>query len=160
MPRLTPVAPMAKRKPAQRPRTGYKLHIFGTALALAIGLSLHSCAHLPAERELLAADTGLGALIKELGTAVREQAAPAGIPGTAPKPIPTAVARTDSATENFSACPIERPVMSHSELTLNWSRSFCEPKFLLKVTHSGRAQVLAIHRGPLPLRDRGNTSIF
>jgi endonuclease G, mitochondrial len=104
MPGLTPVEPMARRKPAQRPRSGHKLHLFGTALILAIGLSLHSCAHIPAEREVLAAGAGVKALIEELGTAVREQAASAGQPGTVVKPAPTAAARTDSGAESFSAC--------------------------------------------------------
>ena len=95
---------MAKRKPAQRPRSGHKLHLFGTALALVIGLSLHSCADIPAKRELLAASAGVKALIQDLGTTVREQAARTGHPGTAPKPAPAAAARTDGATDSFSAC--------------------------------------------------------
>ena len=99
---------MAKRKPAQRRRAGHKLHLFGTALALVIGLSLHSCADIPAKREVLAASADVKALIEDLGTAVREQAARAGHPGTAAKPAPTAAARTDgatkSATESFSTC--------------------------------------------------------
>ena len=99
---------MAKRKPAKRRRAGHKLHLFGTALALVIGLSLHSCADIPAKRELLAASAGVKALIEDLGTAVREQAARTGLPGTAVKPAPTASARTDgatkSATESFSTC--------------------------------------------------------
>ena len=99
---------MAKRKPAQRPRSGRKLHLFATALALVIGLSLHSCADIPAKREVMAAGAGVKALIEDLGTAVREQAARTGQPGTAAKPAPTATARTDgatkSATESFSTC--------------------------------------------------------
>ena len=95
---------MAKRKPAKRRRAGHKLHLFGTALALVIGLSLHSCADIPAKREVMAAGADVKALIEDLGTAVREQAARAGQPGTAPKPAPTAAARTDGATQSFSAC--------------------------------------------------------
>ena len=97
---------MAKRKPAQRPRrrAGHKLRLFGTALALVIGLSLHSCADIPAKREVMAAGADVKALIEDLGTAVREQAARTGQPGTAPKPAPTAAARTDGATQSFSAC--------------------------------------------------------
>ena len=75
MPSLTLVEPMAKRKPAQRRRAGHKLHLFGTALALVIGLSLHSCADIPAKREVLAAGADVKALIEDLGTAVREQVA-------------------------------------------------------------------------------------
>jgi endonuclease G, mitochondrial len=96
---------MAKRKPVPRPRARRKLPLLGAALALAIGLSLQSCADIPAKREVLAAGAGLGELLKGLGTAVREQAARVGEPATAAKPAPTAAARGDSTAEGFSACP-------------------------------------------------------
>jgi endonuclease G, mitochondrial len=89
---------MAKRKSAPRPSARGKLHRLGTTLILAFGLTLQSCADIPAKREVLAAGAGLGDLLKELGTAVREQAARAGEPATA-------AARGDSTAEGFSACP-------------------------------------------------------
>jgi endonuclease G, mitochondrial len=95
---------MPKRKRVPRPRARSKRHIFGTALVLAIGLSLQSCADIPSKREVAAAGAGLGELIKALGTAVREQAAAAGESGRAGEPAPTAAASTDSAAEGFSTC--------------------------------------------------------
>ena len=136
---LTLVGPTAKRKPAQRSRSGRKLHLLATALALTIGLSLHSCADIPAKREVLAASAGVKALIEDLGTAVREQAARIGQPTTAPKPAPAATARTDSATLNFSACRQffaagEPPVVSPRPT----QRALCYDAFA--ILHSGESK--------------------
>jgi endonuclease G, mitochondrial len=89
---------MAQRQRVPRPHARSRLHVFGTAMALAMGLSLHSCADIPAKRKVLVAGAGLGELLKGLGKAVREQTAAAGESGTAGKPAP------DSAAEGFSAC--------------------------------------------------------
>jgi endonuclease G len=92
---------MKKRKlsPRSRPRTSpltrYKPHLFSTLLALALGLSAHSCTNIPAGKELVAAGVGLEKLVRELGT-----------PDAASKGLPrTGDAATSLVANDFSACP-------------------------------------------------------
>jgi endonuclease G len=100
---------MTKRKPARRPRARSMAHLAGIALTLAAGVSLQSCAELPAKRELLAASARVQALLTSLGTAVRQQAAQAGghsaAPGPDRAPAPSGPARPVSTGEAFAACP-------------------------------------------------------
>ena len=74
----------------------------GTLLALLIGLSLHSCAPVPAQRELAKAAITMETLAQGLGTAVREHAGAMIEPlGTAPR-----VAKGETASSSaFAACP-------------------------------------------------------
>ena len=104
---------MTQRKPTRRPRPrSTTARLAGLALTLAAGVSLHSCAELPARRELLAAGARLQALLTGLGTAVRQQAgqasglgAPSGL-GSVPAPAgPPRSASTGSTARTFSACP-------------------------------------------------------
>jgi hypothetical protein len=67
MPGLSLAPPMTKRKPTRRPRARRTARLAGIALTLAAGVSLHSCAELPARRELLAAGAQLQALLTCLG---------------------------------------------------------------------------------------------
>ena len=70
-----------------------------TLLALLIGLSLHSCAPVPAQREVAAAAIRLETLAKGLGTAVREHAgASIAKPGVQK-------GEAASSTGDFAACP-------------------------------------------------------
>lgn len=64
---------MKKRQQAQRSRTRSKIHLSSTGLILALGLSCHSCTHLPATPVQEAA-TRLEDFARELGTALRERA--------------------------------------------------------------------------------------
>lgn len=86
---------MKKRKPAQRPRSKYKVHLFSTLVVLAVGLSAHSCANIPVGHELKAAGVSLEKLVRELGT---PEAASRGVPRKGD-------ADTRLATSDFSACP-------------------------------------------------------
>jgi endonuclease G len=63
---------MKKRKASQRSRPRNKSHLIHTLLALALGLSCHSCTNIPAGREL-ASGIGLNEFVKKPGTAVRAQ---------------------------------------------------------------------------------------
>lgn len=65
---------MKKRKTTSRARHRNRFHLLYTLLALALGLSCHSCADLPSGRELAKAGTGLEAIVKDLGAAVHEHA--------------------------------------------------------------------------------------
>ena len=109
MPGLSLASPMTKCKPIRRPRVRSTARLAGIALALAAAMSLHSCAELPAQRELLAAGTQLQALFTNLGTAVRQQAGQASGPGAAsgyPRvPTPSGSVRTASTGGAFTACP-------------------------------------------------------
>ena len=100
---------MTKRKPTRRPRARSTARLAGIALTLAAGMSLHSCAELPAGRELLAAGARLQALLTSLGTAVRQQAGYASLPGAASGsarvPVPSGPSRAASTDVAFSACP-------------------------------------------------------
>ena len=101
---LSLTSPMTKRKPTRRPRARNTARLVGIALALAAAMSLHSCAELPARRELLAA-----ALLTSLGTAVRQQAGqangPGAVSGSARVPTPSGSVRTASTGGAFTACP-------------------------------------------------------
>jgi endonuclease G len=102
---------MTQRKPTRRPRArSTTARLAGLALTLAAGMSLHSCAELPARRELLAAAARLQALLTGLGTAVRQQAdqAASGLgtaSGSARVPAPSGPPPTASTGGAFAACP-------------------------------------------------------
>jgi endonuclease G len=101
---------MTQRKPTRRPRPRRTTaRLAGIALTLAAGVSLQSCAELPARRELLAAGAQLQALLTGLGTAVRQQAGQAIEPGAASGlgsvPAPAGPPRSPSTASTFSACP-------------------------------------------------------
>ena len=94
---------MAKRKPSRRPRTPNVARLTSLLLTLAAGLSMHSCTHIPAGRDLAAASADLEALDKGLSIAVRRDA---GTVAASPKPAPSSppAARTGNAGESFSTC--------------------------------------------------------
>ena len=100
---------MTKRKPIRRPRARSMARLAGIALTLAAGVSLHSCAELPARRELLAAGAQLQVLITSLGTAVRQQVGQASGLGAASSAArvhaPSGPPRTASTGGAFAACP-------------------------------------------------------
>ena len=97
---MTPFPKMTKRRTIKRPQTRTKFHLIYMLLALAIGLSLHSCADIPAGREL-ATKFGLDGVFKELGTAARELASTA---KTASKAVTSPKTYTGNDTDSFSAC--------------------------------------------------------
>lgn len=84
-----------RSRPSPRPRPRLKPYLFSTLLALALGLSAHSCTSIPTGRELVAAGVDLEKLVRELGT---PDAASKGLPR---KGDPA----TSLATSDFSACP-------------------------------------------------------
>jgi len=101
---------MTQRKPTRRPRArSTTARLASLALTLAAAMSLHSCAELPARRELLAAGTQLQTLLTSLGTAVRQQAGqasgPGAVSGSARVPTPSGSVRTASTDGAFTACP-------------------------------------------------------
>jgi endonuclease G len=100
MPGLPTVEPMKKRRASQRSRTPKKTRLIYTLLALAIGVSLHSCVDIPAKHEQSAV-AGLESLIKGLGSAVRNQAG-LQVPGLSPSP--SSAEGTGDAAKSFSAC--------------------------------------------------------
>jgi endonuclease G len=90
---------MKKRKSPPRSRARKKPHLISTLLVLVLGLSCHSCADLPAGRELVAAGIGLETLLRGLGTAAREYSDTTAAPsGSVPVPRP------GYASDYFSAC--------------------------------------------------------
>lgn len=95
---------MKKRKLPSRVFTAHLTRRAATLLALLVSLSLHSCAPVPAQRELAAAGAGLEKLARGLGTAVREQA---GASVVAPGPTPGVSKRevaNREGTGDFAAC--------------------------------------------------------
>jgi endonuclease G len=103
---------MTQRKPTRRPRPRRTARLAGLALTLAAGVSLQSCAELPARRELLAAGTQLQALLTGLGTAVRQQVGQASglgaASGVARVPAPSGPPHSVSTASTggvFAACP-------------------------------------------------------
>ena len=97
---------MKKRTSSSRSRTfrfpgSHSLVRLGsTLLALLIGLSLHSCAPVPAQREIGKAAQRLETLAKGLGTAVREHAG-----AIIPAPGAPKGQAASSSTGDFAACP-------------------------------------------------------
>jgi endonuclease G len=103
---------MTQRKPTRRPRPRLRsttARLAGLALTLAAAMSLHSCAELPARRELLVAGAQLQALLTGLGTAVRQHAGQASGLGAASGlgsvPAPSGPPRSASTGGAFAACP-------------------------------------------------------
>ena len=101
---------MKKRSSSSRSRAFRSLgsrHLVrrsGTLLALLIGLSLHSCAPVPAQREVAKAALHLETLAQGLGTAVREHAS-ALVETPSPAPGAPEGKAASSSTGDFAACP-------------------------------------------------------
>ena len=91
---------MTKRRTINRSQPRSKLHLIYALLALVIGLSLHSCADIPAGREL-ATKFGLDGVIKELGAAAGEIASTA---KTASNAVTSPKTYTGDDSDSFSAC--------------------------------------------------------
>jgi hypothetical protein len=91
---------MKKRKSSPRSRTRTKPHLICSLLALALGLSSHSCTDIPVQ-QVQSAEIQLEKFVKELGTAMRERS---GTPAADPEPSSATVTRTVEASDNFSAC--------------------------------------------------------
>lgn len=90
---------MKKRKSSSGSRTRSRSRLTSTVLALVLGLSSHSCAHLPSAPDVVTAGVGLEALVKGLGTALHKHA------GTlAVDPTTGRVAAAKPATKDFSEC--------------------------------------------------------
>lgn len=89
---------MNKRRATKRTQPRSKFHLISILLALAVGLSSHSCTNIPTAR-VSAATHGLEEFARELGTAVRDHASS---PDATPKPSTTARAR--NGAEPFAAC--------------------------------------------------------
>jgi len=90
---------MTKRKTAARSRS--KLRLIPVGLVVALGLSLHSCADIPA-KPIQAAGSALEKLARDLGKAAGQFT---DVPAGAPRPSAPSVARTGNASGDFSACP-------------------------------------------------------
>jgi endonuclease G len=89
---------MKKRKPAARSRS--KLRLIPVGLILALGLSLHSCADIPA-KPIEAAGNALEKLARDLEKAAGQSTS---TPGSSPRPS-ASVARAGNTIGDFSACP-------------------------------------------------------
>jgi endonuclease G len=88
---------MAKRKTTKRTQPPKKHHLIYALLALVIGLSVNSCADIPA-KSVAAAGNGLEQFAKELNAAVLD----VGTPQTSSKVSPST--HTGNDTQSFSAC--------------------------------------------------------
>ncbi|MES2943324.1 MAG: DNA/RNA non-specific endonuclease, partial [Pseudomonadota bacterium] len=125
---------MKKRQPAQRSRTRSKFHLFSTGVILALGLSCHSCTHLPAAPVQEAA-TRLEDFARELGTALRERA---NVPTSKSESSSTQGAQTGGAN-SFAECPQffaeGRPPVVASGPT---NRELCFDAFA--ILHSGESK--------------------
>lgn len=89
---------MKKRKPAARSRS--KLRLIPVGLILALGLSLHSCADIPA-KPIEAAGNALEKLARDLEKAAGQSTS---APGSASRPSAPSAARMGNASGDFSAC--------------------------------------------------------
>ncbi|MEO8120126.1 MAG: DNA/RNA non-specific endonuclease, partial [Rhodoferax sp.] len=89
---------MKKRKTTKRPQQRTKLHRIYVLLALAIGLSLNSCADIPA-KSVRTAGNGIEHFAKELDAALREIGAPQ---HTSSKGSPST--HTGNDADSFSGC--------------------------------------------------------
>lgn len=102
---------MKKRTPSSRsrafrfPGTHALARRSSALLALLVGMSLHSCAPVPAQREVAKAAQRLETLAQGLGTAVREQAgAIIQAPGV-PRGKAASTTTSGTGTGDFAACP-------------------------------------------------------
>jgi endonuclease G len=86
-----------KRKPSHRSPSRKHPHPICVTLALLLGLSLHSCADMPAQR-VATVGTGLAHFATELEMAVREVGTPA-------TPATQATPSTSTGHDAFSECP-------------------------------------------------------
>jgi len=135
---------MKKRTRSSRSRTFRSLgshHLArrsGSLLVALIGLSLHSCAPVPAQREVAAAALRLESLARGLGTAVREHAG-ASVATPAPVPSTPMGKAASSSTGDFAACrhffaggqpPVLAPRPMH--------RALCYDAFA--ILHSGESK--------------------
>jgi endonuclease G len=123
------------------PGTHALLRRSSALLALLTGLSLHSCAPVPAQREVAAAAVRLETLAQGLGTAVREHAgavlqAPGAALGASRGQAPSSAS---SSTDDFAACPQffagGRPPVVASRPT---HRALCYDAFA--ILHSGESK--------------------
>lgn len=97
---MHPFPLIKKNKPLKRARTRNKFKLIYAGMALALGLSCHSCTEVPTGF-LLAAETGLKEFASELAMAARRVA---GTPASDPQSSSTSVAQAATSADNFLAC--------------------------------------------------------